>query len=462
MRSENKSLFIPVISQSDADFATLLISRLKEQGYDPYLIPEDPERRDLTINIPSTIVTHHTHEPNEPLQYYLSKFDIKNAKNIVLTEMIYDGDYPLLHSKSSPSDSNTTKYINKLHRLLSYFDQRYSKNEGGIPIQYIGGDIIRLSLRIVSEFYGYDNVWIGFSPVRESHSLFDDEYVNWPSFNPEIDVTMTNSERKQAEKFIENYIGSKRRIKNLSEPDRSISHYLSEIPHKFKKLADAKDPRLVSDFISRKAEKKYRRERITRKCLSHRKSEKYIKNNKIVYFPHQFHVESRITVRGKQFYNFDWIMEYVSRSIPFNHSLVIKLHPERMTTIPPVVVDRLSDYITFVSPELNSHDIVRESSAVVTINNTVGFEALLHGKPVVCLGNAFYDGCEYTFDISNLEELDSVLHSAISSEGLTYDQRLEIAHRTLLGSYPGTWGVTASKNVRQLFKSIEAIITAED
>ena len=39
---------------------------------------------------------------------------------------------------------------------------------------------------------------------------------------------------------------------------------------------------------------------------------------------------------------------------------------------------------------MNTQELIEKSAAVVTVNSTVGIEAMLHLKPVITLGDAFY------------------------------------------------------------------------
>lgn len=55
--------------------------------------------------------------------------------------------------------------------------------------------------------------------------------------------------------------------------------------------------------------------------------------------------------------------------------------------------------------EAHLHDLIRHSTGVVTINSGAGFEALLGGKPVVCLGKAEYDAAAFRAKPANLPQV---------------------------------------------------------
>jgi len=60
----------------------------------------------------------------------------------------------------------------------------------------------------------------------------------------------------------------------------------------------------------------------------------------------------------------------------------------------------------------NTKEIIRDSEMVITINSTVGLEAIETYKPVICLGRAFFaiDGIAKQSRIESLaEDIDEVL-----------------------------------------------------
>ncbi|MBC8367518.1 hypothetical protein H8E52_08915 [bacterium] len=50
-------------------------------------------------------------------------------------------------------------------------------------------------------------------------------------------------------------------------------------------------------------------------------------------------------------------------------------------------------------PELNVHDALEAADLVACLNSTVGLEALVYGKPVICGAHAFWAGKEFSFDL---------------------------------------------------------------
>ena len=83
--------------------------------------------------------------------------------------------------------------------------------------------------------------------------------------------------------------------------------------------------------------------------------------------------------------------------------IVYKPHPDveadlRRGAIPPAV---LTDLGVHSLPGLSSAAAIDLADAVWTMTSTLGFEALLRGKPVTCLGMPFYAGWGLTHDLTD-------------------------------------------------------------
>ena len=95
--------------------------------------------------------------------------------------------------------------------------------------------------------------------------------------------------------------------------------------------------------------------------------------------------------------------------------LVVKEHPKDRCFIElkgflkrpevKVVFFRLAD----------TRRLVKESSLVVTINSTVGIESLLYYKPVITLGNTFYNINGIAYHSDNFENLDLLIEKALTT-----------------------------------------------
>ena len=71
----------------------------------------------------------------------------------------------------------------------------------------------------------------------------------------------------------------------------------------------------------------------------------------------------------------------------------------------------------------NIHDMINKSSGIILINSGVGFEALIHGKTVLTIGNSDYDICTLKSnktDLSDISSCDFFNHDSQKSYNFVY------------------------------------------
>jgi capsule polysaccharide export protein KpsC/LpsZ len=143
---------------------------------------------------------------------------------------------------------------------------------------------------------------------------------------------------------------------------------------------------------------------------------------------------------------------------------VLKEHPRSLGRNPLSFLRRLArrSNIRLVDPYASSHELIRRSDAVVVIGSTVGVEALLHGHPVLTLGQPWYGGYGVTVDVDSFREIrDAVL------EVLRFrpdrERTLEFLAAAMRSTFPGKPGSLdhAPENVARLAASIEAVARRE-
>ncbi|TWI54206.1 capsular polysaccharide export protein [Pseudomonas duriflava] len=133
--------------------------------------------------------------------------------------------------------------------------------------------------------------------------------------------------------------------------------------------------------------------------------------------------------------------------------IVLKEHPSSREQYPDLH-DATHEGLFFANGN-STQELIEKSLAVLTINSTVGLEAILLGKPVVTLGQAFYtvEGvCEHADSLESLIELvkrypDWMLNSEV---------RLAFLHY-LSNQYcvPGRWQDSGDTHLREVARRME-------
>jgi hypothetical protein len=91
-------------------------------------------------------------------------------------------------------------------------------------------------------------------------------------------------------------------------------------------------------------------------------------------------------------------------------NVVFKLHPglyhtsESDRQVIDAVQHRAAKSSRVFCVNANVHDLISRASGVFTINSGVGFESLIHGKPVVTFGNCDYKWTTFAADGKSLDE----------------------------------------------------------
>jgi len=70
--------------------------------------------------------------------------------------------------------------------------------------------------------------------------------------------------------------------------------------------------------------------------------------------------------------------------------LIVKIHPAENDPREFEAVKGAQDKLGFLVSTQNTVELIQGATAVITINSTVGMEALLYGKPVTALGQCLY------------------------------------------------------------------------
>jgi hypothetical protein len=101
------------------------------------------------------------------------------------------------------------------------------------------------------------------------------------------------------------------------------------------------------------------------------------------------------------------------------HNVVFKLHPgQEVPEIASTVAQRAAAARHVLVMNENIHSLISESRGVIVINSGVGFESLIHGKPVVTMGACDYQWVTYRAHPGGLDEaLDFI-------ERYSHEQRL--------------------------------------
>ncbi|MDO1445143.1 hypothetical protein Q0590_02720 [Rhodocytophaga aerolata] len=133
-----------------------------------------------------------------------------------------------------------------------------------------------------------------------------------------------------------------------------------------------------------------------------------------IFYPLHYEPEAAISYMAEFYDNQTATIEYISKCLKLNQVLIIKEHPQQPgMLLSPRFQDlrkRLSN-ILYLPAEYPTHQLINNSKAVITLTSTAGFEGLIQGKPVVVLGQVFYDKYPYINKIESFDDLKKLIHT---------------------------------------------------
>lgn len=137
-----------------------------------------------------------------------------------------------------------------------------------------------------------------------------------------------------------------------------------------------------------------------------------------VYFPLHFEPERTTSPDGRVYYDQLRAIIEVRVRLPSSVLLVVKEHPSQLYRNMKGFRGRVVEFyellngidgVLLVAESISSLDLIRRSSAVVTITGTAALEAAALGKPAFALGEAWFSDAPQVLKASELCRLDKVL-----------------------------------------------------
>ena len=146
-------------------------------------------------------------------------------------------------------------------------------------------------------------------------------------------------------------------------------------------------PDLTSDGISRSIYKKLYAKYLT-------KEEFCSLPKKFVFLPLQCFSDTQILMNSPYIKNMDSfvsvVYQAIKKALPEDYKIIVKEHPDDWGRINYDKLRKQHPDIIWLK-KYNIRKLIEKAELIVTINSSVGIEALMYHKPVVTLGNSFYN-----------------------------------------------------------------------
>lgn len=174
-------------------------------------------------------------------------------------------------------------------------------------------------------------------------------------------------------------------------------------------------------------------------ALDGRHFDQPVPGEKFVFFPLHFQPESTTLIWAPYYMDQIATVENIAKTLPIDHRLYVKEHKGSLGRRALGYYDRLRRIpnVRLISPHCDSHALIKESSAVCVLTSTVGWEAILYEKPVVSLGEAFYNAFDLVRHVRALADLPGVFQDVIEHFAPDRELLLKFIAAHLEGTYEG-------------------------
>lgn len=345
-------------------------------------------------------------------------------------------------------------FLKTLNHLLA-IEKIFSDYKVKFVVHHIGGEIIRRSFFAIGQSVGVKNVFIQLSPI------------NWTSFfgnsvpirldNLVKGEKLTDDEHLELQNYLENFKNQKE-LMHITYYEKSsyITKLIKKIKSKYKTYIRSDYNLFDALNIALKS--------IIRKYIykifyypSIKRSNELCEKNKYFFFPIQYTRESRLTIYNKEYLHPDCFLDMIKQALPDDYKLLVKDHPHWVGDLPRNVINniRKMDNVYLLNPDTSTHEIIKRSAAIVTINSDVAYEGILYKKPVVVFGDEYFAGHGFTIDVINIKDSSEAFSKALEIGEISDDQVLKFLNMIFKNSYPGVcWGSLKNDNIENLVNSL--------
>ena len=163
-------------------------------------------------------------------------------------------------------------------------------------------------------------------------------------------------------------------------------------------------------------------------------------NKEFIFYPLHMQYDAQILVRAPEFMDQVSLVETMSNFLPAGVKLYVKEHPNFVGGMTLSELKRIKKLpnVLLIDPKVNSHILISNAKAIITINSNAGWEALLYEKPVICLGEAYYDIVGLTHNLRDLGKLKDTISTAIENPIFNKQTQLRLINAVLSSIRPGS------------------------
>jgi hypothetical protein len=365
---------------------------------------------------------------------------------------VYKTDWPVDAADEPAAVERTVRHFLALERL---FDEL----RPDVVVPEVGSETMRTAAHVIALRRGIGVLFLFYTLFPRPLRLYRDT-MHAPIVASEDLRELAADEREQVERFIADFTARDKPIRDYREARVNSTTLRDFARHLVVSARDDRDNeylrpgRFVTNYLRERA-----RAAAARRLYRPRRP-----GRPFVYFPLHVVDDYKILRVIPHTYDQASLIEQVAGALPHGYDIVLKEHPMSIGRNRLAFLRRLARIpnARIVEPYTSSHELMREAAAVVVISSTVGLEALLHGRPVLTLGQPFYAGYGVTLDVESFSEIREAVPAV-----LAFEPDRERTLRFLAAAMRACWAGKpvlvdrSDENARELAASLDAAARGE-
>lgn len=356
---------------------------------------------------------------------------------------------PLLASSDPVLGQKSSTYaLSVFSSYLRFWENLLEKKNIKAILHYPTATVAGRSAFLVGQSIGIKHLIFQTGPVIDKNFVMCDNTENWLwseflNKYQEQPFEVTDDISDAIEEFVSNVITTKNKSIKIRKINLKIlfsSFYRLAKEKKFDAIERNEFKKILSSFFRKIPLLGFRYDRI-------------IAGEKYILFPLHISWDAQIATRNPMYSNQFYLVEILSKSLPYGYKLYVKEHPynyggEKIRLLNQI--KKLSN-VKLIHPEHSSIDLIEKSSAVVTINSTAGWETIILNKPLVTFGNTFYAFFKYAYPVNAVRELPIILQKLLAKNWSEFVETEEYNRER----YKFLWAVlsTASEGAATSYKN---------
>jgi len=311
------------------------------------------------------------------------RFKIPNFRQVYMADRTYK-------TKNVYAQYNYDEMIIKTINLYKAFNDYLDQEKPDFIFQHLGAELERRLFRMICDERGIPTIVFDYVPFFKGFQPAKNEYSEL------YNVPLRTVPKNVVEEYFNSYRDGDARYYQVIQHPSSMKEKIMRF------FQDSDRYKLFIDVVSGKMNQKARlfRKKSIETGIIKKTRRKLPTDKKMIIFPLQTNEESTITVRSNGFCDQIQLIKNLALCLPDDCALVVKFHPHYLRGISisdMLKINNLQD-VYLMESSLKMRDVLPTIDAVVTVNSTVGFEAIMMGKPVMLIGKSIYGGHGVTID----------------------------------------------------------------